>query len=90
MATIIKRVHFWKPDDDREKVKRKGGYFLKWTKFSRTERNAEMTITTEIEMAVVVDASTGQTYAIKSEDFVVDLPDFISTNKIEAWNAKKK
>ena len=95
MATILHRVNYLNDDDvdyaEREKLKIKDirmrpGYFVKWTKFNRIETIVGGTvIQTEIEMAIIADAVTGRTHAVKSEYFVVDLDNFVEINKIKPW-----
>ncbi len=99
MATIIRKVNYINPNDVEEAEKlniqykdvlKKPGYFVKWTKFSVSETVfGGSSVIREIEMAIIADAVTGQTYPVKSEDFVVDLDNFCEINKIERWDDEK-
>ena len=94
MATIISKVNFLHPNDVEratkqnmpiDQLRKRPGYFVKWTKFIRKEEAGEFNMSTEIEMAIIADAETGQTYPVKSVDFQIELLNFIEINKIDKW-----
>jgi hypothetical protein len=77
--TILKKVYFRKAGEERFLP----GYFIKWTKMGLAQRSDSSTIiNTEIEVAIIADADTGETFMIKTGDFKIDINDFIKANKI--------